>query len=71
MTIITRRNSSNKQKASTEITVIVPQDFMNLSEEFKDLPYLGYRKEQVKGEDTKAYFLLVYQILNKNKHVVL
>ena len=33
--------SNKKQKPSTIITDIVPKYFINLLEEFKDLPYLG------------------------------
>ena len=47
---------------------------MKLLEEFKDLPYLGYRKRQVKNKPTEAHFFLVnqiYQRLKNNKYVLL
>ena len=38
---------------------VVPPYFMNILEQFKDLPYLGYRKRQVKNDPTEAYLFLV------------
>ena len=67
------RSSKNKQNTRTSITDIVPQDFMKLLEEFKDLPYLGYRKKQVKSEPMEAYLSLVknnFHIINSKKHAL-
>ena len=38
-----------RENTRTYSTDIDPQDFMKLLEEFKDLPYLGYRNKQVKS----------------------
>ena len=65
------RRRKNKKKSRTDITDIVPQEFMKLLEAFKDLPRLGYRKKQVKIEFTKAFFFLVSQLLNNKNRVTL
>ena len=53
-------NSQTRKKSRTSITDIVSQYFMKLLENFKYLPYLGYRKKQVNSETTEAYIFLVY-----------
>ena len=37
---------------------------MKLLEEFKDLPYLEYRKRQVKNEPNEAYLFLDKKIIS-------
>ena len=71
LNIRTRRRPNKKQKTRTDITDIVPKYLMKLIEEFKDLLYLGYRKKRVKSEPTEAYFLLVPQLINNKKHIIL
>ena len=43
---------------------------MKILQEFNYFPYLGYRKKQVKIEPILYYFFLVFQIINKKKHVI-
>ena len=62
ITLRTRRSSNKKQKSSTSNIDFFPQYFMNILEEFKGMPYLGYRKVQVKNDPTEAYILLVKKI---------
>ena len=44
---------------------------MNLLEEFKEFPYLGYRKKQIKSEPNEACFFLVSHLLENKKYVIL
>ena len=71
LALCTRRRSNNKQKASNAITEIVPQDFMKLLGEFKDLPYLGFIIKQSKSELTEDSFFLVSHLIQYNNHVLL
>ena len=60
------RNTRRRQIkwAKTSINDVVPQNFMKLLEEFKDLPYLEYRKRQVKNEPNEAYLFLDKKIIS-------
>ena len=43
-------------------------------EEFKDVPYPGYKRQQAKNQPTEAYyFLLIFfsEILKNKKHVLI
>ena len=64
LTLKTSRISINKINARTANTDIVPQYFMMLLQEFKDLPYLGYRNRKVKKEPAGSYFFLVKKIIS-------
>ena len=64
LTIMTRSKSNNKEKSRTSNNDVVPQYFMKLLDEFKDLTHLGYRKKQVKNEPTEAYLFLVKIIIS-------
>ena len=43
---------------------------MKILQEFNYFPYRGYRKKQVKIEPILYYVFLVFQIINKKKHVI-
>ena len=49
LTLSTRRILNKKHKASTVTTDFVLQDVMKILEDFKDVPYLGCSKRQVKN----------------------
>ena len=73
-TLSTRRRSNKKHKAVTENTDVVPQYFMRILEEFKDVPSLRYSKRQVKNDPNEAYFFLakqMYHIIKNKRHVLL
>ena len=53
LTLRNRRSSNKKQNTSTANADVLPQYFMKILEEFKDLPYLGYRKRQNKNDPTE------------------
>ena len=53
LTLRIRRRSNKKQKSNTDNTGVVTKNNMKLHEEVKDLPYLLYRKRQVKNEPTE------------------
>ena len=59
LTLRNRRSPNNKQNTRTDNATIVTQYFMKLLEDFKDFPYLSYRKIQVKNEPTEAYLFMV------------
>ena len=65
--------SNNKKKVRTANNDTFPQYFMRLLGQFKYIPYIGYRKRQVKNEPTEYYFFLVLKktALLKNKKLVL
>ena len=66
------KTPNNKQKARISIIDITYQDFRKLIREFKNSPYLGYKKKQVHNEPTEDYFLLIRQVsktIKSKKHV--
>ena len=50
LTLRIKRRPKKRKNSRSTITENFLQDFMKLLEEFKDLPYIGYRKKQVMGE---------------------
>ena len=50
---LSTKSTNNKQKAMIAITEITIQDFSKLLNQFKNLPYLGYKKKQVHNEPTE------------------
>ena len=64
LTLSPRRIPNKKQYKRTANTDIVTQYFTKVLEYFKDLPYLGYRKRQVKNEPAGSYFFLVKKIIS-------
>ena len=56
MTLRTRRRSDNKQKTKAYNNGVVHKYIMNILEEFKDLPYIEYRRRQVKNVPTDFFY---------------
>ena len=44
---------------------------MKLLEEFKELHFIGYRKNQVKSKPTEDNLFLVSRVLKNKNHVIL
>ena len=64
LTLRTRRRSKNKHNTKTTTTDVAIQKFVEILEEFKYVPYTGYRRKQSKNQPTKAYYVLLKQISN-------
>ena len=64
MTIRTRIRPNKKHKERNANTEVVPQYFMKILKEFKDIPYLVYWRRQVKNYPTEAYFFLVKDVFH-------
>ena len=70
----TRRRSKNKQKARNATTDDAFQKFVEILEEFKDVPCPGYSMKQEKKQPNESYYFLVKQVsklLKINKQVLL
>ena len=69
---LSTKSPNKKQKVRTDITDITDQYFRKFIKEFKNSPYLGYKKKHVHYEPTEAYIFLIKHISNpikSNKHV--
>ena len=74
MSLRTKIMSNRKHNSRTAITESTPQELNKLLKKFKNLPYLGSKKNKVQKEPTESYFLLVKHISNlikRNKQVLL
>ena len=70
---LSAKRTNKKQKARITITDITNQDFSNLLKEFRNFPYLVYKKKHICNGPTEAYFFLIKQVskLIKRKNHVL
>ena len=62
LTLRTRNRSKNNQEENYTTTDVAIQKFMEILEEFKDVPYPGYRRKQSKNQPNEAYHFLMKQI---------
>ena len=64
----------NNHKESTANTIFFPQYFIKILEEFNHIPYMVYRKRQVKNDPTEDYLFLakqIYHLLKNKRHFIL
>ena len=55
LNLSTRWRPKNKQKESTSTTDVDIQNFSEISEEFNDVPYPGYRRKKSKNQPTEDF----------------
>ena len=64
---LSNKRPNNKQKARIVITDINNQDFRNFLKEFKNSPYLVYKRKKSHNERIDAYFFLFKHIFKSVK----